>query len=114
MIADFMFSLSLVDRFSLLNFKVLYKLFLFYLAPFLRLLSCAFYLAPFLRLLKQNTREQVPGVERRKMPGNPGPGIFYKDGRASTVVDLLTGTVHSTTVSLKRHAFAPYNPYSHL
>jgi len=45
MIADFMFSLSLVDRYSLLKFKVLYKLF------FIFRLSCALYLAPFLRPL---------------------------------------------------------------
>lgn len=58
MIADFMFSLSLVDRYSLLNFKVLYKLF-FILRP---CWPCAFPApfilrpfgpgpAPFLRLL---------------------------------------------------------------
>tara|TARA_R100000655_G_scaffold98313_1_gene141642 strand:- start:951 stop:1163 length:213 start_codon:yes stop_codon:yes gene_type:complete len=68
MIADFIFSLSLVDRYILLKFKVLYKLFFIlrlscalYLAPFLCPLSCAFPCA-----LKQNTREQVPGVKRKK------------------------------------------------
>ena len=65
MIADFMFSLSLVNECSLLNFKVLYKLFLFVLR-----LSCALAgPAPFLRLLVWawlSKLHYLPGTRAKK------------------------------------------------
>jgi len=70
MIADFIFSLSLVDRYSLLKFKVLYKLF------FILRLSCAFYLAPFLRLLIWAWLPKLyysPGTKAKKEGRKPLP-----------------------------------------
>ena len=41
-------------------------------------------------------------------------GLLYlfRDGGASTVLNSLTDAMHNIAASLKRYAFAPYNPYS--